>query len=242
MAKKHLKTYGFDGNAPAEFEGKRVTSVYVYQAPVRVWHWVTVLAVLTLCCTGFLIGNPMYPASMGEASAHFLMGYIRFAHFTAGYLLAVGLVVRVYWALVGNHFAREIFLVPVWDPQWWRELLYEAQWYLFLKRYPKKYVGHNPFGQLAMCFFFIFAILMCLSGFALYGEGLGQGSWAAHTFGWVITLVGGNSLALHSWHRLGMWAVVLFIMVHVYAAIREDIMSKQSMISTMVSGFRMFKS
>ena len=29
-------------------------------------------------------------------------------------------------------------------------------------------------------------------------------------------------------------------MVHVYAAIREDIMSKQSMISTMVSGFRMF--
>jgi len=30
-------------------------------------------------------------------------------------------------------------------------------------------------------------------------------------------------------------------MVHIYAAIREDIMSKQSMVSTMISGFRMFK-
>jgi Ni/Fe-hydrogenase 1 B-type cytochrome subunit len=51
----------------------------------------------------------------------------------------------------------------------------------------------------------------------------------------------GNSLDVHSWHRLGMWAILLFVMIHVYAAIREDIMSKQSMVSTMISGFRMFK-
>jgi Ni/Fe-hydrogenase 1 B-type cytochrome subunit len=38
-----------------------------------------------------------------------------------------------------------------------------------------------------------------------------------------------------------MWAILLFVMIHVYAAIREDIMSKQSMVSTMISGFRMFK-
>jgi Ni/Fe-hydrogenase 1 B-type cytochrome subunit len=29
--------------------------------------------------------------------------------------------------------------------------------------------------------------------------------------------------------------------MHVYAAIREDIMSRQSMVSTMLSGWRLFK-
>jgi Ni/Fe-hydrogenase 1 B-type cytochrome subunit len=35
--------------------------------------------------------------------------------------------------------------------------------------------------------------------------------------------------------------MMTFVLVHVYAAIREDIMSRQSLISTMISGWRMFK-
>jgi Ni/Fe-hydrogenase 1 B-type cytochrome subunit len=38
-----------------------------------------------------------------------------------------------------------------------------------------------------------------------------------------------------------MWYLITFIMIHVYVAIREDIMSRQSLISTMISGWRMFK-
>ena len=38
-----------------------------------------------------------------------------------------------------------------------------------------------------------------------------------------------------------MWIIVVFVMLHVYVAIREDIMSRQSLISTMISGWRMFK-
>lgn len=234
-----VKSYGFDGSAPQDL-GQKVVSVYVYEAPVRLWHWLTVLSIITLSITGFFIGRPL-PSVPGEATYQFVMGYIRFAHFAAGYVLAVGLVVRLYWACVGNHHSREIFLVPVWDRAWWKEFFFEVRWYLFLERYPKKYIGHNPVGQIAMASFFWVAILMCLSGFALYGEGLGIDSWAYRYFGWVIHAFGGNSLDVHNWHRLGMWSIILFVMIHVYAAIREDIMSKQSMISTMVSGFRMFK-
>jgi Ni/Fe-hydrogenase 1 B-type cytochrome subunit len=35
--------------------------------------------------------------------------------------------------------------------------------------------------------------------------------------------------------------MVCFVILHVYAAIREDIMGRQSMVSTMVSGHRTFK-
>ena len=60
------------------------TAVYVYEAPVRIWHWVNALAITVLAVTGYLIGSPP-PSLPGEASEHFLMGYIRFAHFAAAY-------------------------------------------------------------------------------------------------------------------------------------------------------------
>ena len=50
-----------------------------------------------------------------------------------------------------------------------------------------------------------------------------------------------NSQDVHTWHHLGMWVIVVFVDVHVYAAVREDIMSRQSMISSMITGERMFK-
>src|SRR6476469_4195598 len=79
----------------------RQTAIYVYEWPVRLWHWVNVAAILVLAVTGSFIASP--PASMpGEASAHFLMGYIRVAHFTAGFIMAICMVGRIYWAFVGN--------------------------------------------------------------------------------------------------------------------------------------------
>lgn len=219
---------------------RRQTAVYVYEAPVRLWHWVSVLCILTLGITGYLIGAPL-PSMPGEASDHYLMGYLRFAHFAAGYVLAIGFVGRIYWAFVGNHHARQLFRLPVTDGAWWREVLHEVRWYLFLEKVPKKYIGHNPLAQLAMFLVFVVGItFMIVTGFALYGEGLGQGSWADLAFGWVIPLFG-QSQDVHTWHRLGMWYIAMFVMVHVYVAIREDIMSRQSMVSTMVGGWRMFK-
>ena len=38
-----------------------------------------------------------------------------------------------------------------------------------------------------------------------------------------------------------MWVMACFVMLHVYAAIREDIMGRQSIVSTMISGYRTFK-
>ncbi len=38
-----------------------------------------------------------------------------------------------------------------------------------------------------------------------------------------------------------MWVILTFVMVHIYVAVREDIMSRQSIISSMISGERLFK-
>lgn len=218
-----------------------IKSVYVYEAPVRVWHWVNALSLVVLAVTGYFIGSPL-PTMPGEASANYLMGYIRFAHFAAGYVFLVGLAGRVYWAFVGNHHARELFTLPVFNRIYWREVITMLKWYAFLIPRPSRYVGHNPLARAAMFFGFLFiSLFMIVTGFALYGEGTQPGSWAHTLFtSWVIPLFG-QSQDVHTWHHLGLWGMAIFVILHVYAAIREDIMGRQSMVSTMISGYRTFK-
>lgn len=220
---------------------KRHTSVYVYEAPVRLWHWVNALAILVLCVTGYLIASPPPSMQIAEATHQFTFGYVRFAHFAAAMVMTVGFFGRVFWAFVGNHHSKQMFYLPVWNRHWWKEVMFELRWYMFLEKEPKKYVGHNPLAQIAMFFFMTVGLtFMIVTGFALYAEGLGAGSWAHAIFGPVIGLVG-NTQVLHSLHHLGMWAILIFVMIHIYAAVREDIMSRQSMVSTMISGHRTFK-
>ncbi len=216
-------------------------AVYVYEAPLRLWHWINAFSIGVLVLTGYFIGSPL-PTMPGEASDHFLMGYIRFAHFSAGYILAVGFLFRIYWAVVGNMHARQIFMPPIRDKAWWDGVWHEVKWYAFVTREPRKYIGHNPLATLVMHVMIVWGLVfMLVTGFALYGEGAGMNSWQYTLFSsWVIPLFG-QSQGVHTWHHLVMWWIICFAIIHVYVAIREDIMSRQSIVSTMISGWRTFK-
>jgi Ni/Fe-hydrogenase 1 B-type cytochrome subunit len=218
-------------------------AVYVWEAPVRLWHWVMMLAMFVLVATGFLIGVPP-PSVGGEATFNFWFGYIRFLHFAAGYIFAVMMVLRIYWAFVGNKYAREIFVVPVslFTARLWKGLVNDVRFYLFLTRDGGRYEGHNPLAAIAMFFMYLLGSLwMILSGFALYGEGTGMNSWQFRFFtSWLQPLVG-DSQALHTWHRVGMWYLILFSMVHMYMVVRQDVFSKETIISTMINGWRVPK-
>ena len=216
-------------------------AIYVYEAPVRLWHWIMTLAIVVLMLTGYFIGQPL-PTLSGEASDHYLMGYIRFTHFTAAYVLIIGFVFRVYWVFVGNPHARQIFLPPIFNGAWWKDVFYEIRWYTFLVKEPKKYLGHNPLATLFMHLMLVWGtVFMIFTGLALYGEGEGMGSWQYRWFSsWVIPLLG-NSQDTHMFHRLGMWYILCFVIIHCYLVIREDIMTRQSIVGAMISGYRMFK-
>ncbi len=216
-------------------------AVYVYEAPVRIWHWVQVFAIFALGVTGYLIGSPP-PSLGGEASDWFLFGWIRYIHFVSAWIVIVGFVFRLYWAFVGNPHAREIFLPPVWRASFWGGVWHEILWYAMVAKEPRKYTGHNPLAVITMHVMYVWGIVfMIVTGLALYGEGTGMGSWQYEWFSsWVIPLFG-QSQDVHTWHHLGMWVIVCFVIIHIYVAVREDIMSRQSIISSMISGWRLFK-
>ncbi len=214
--------------------------VYVYEAPVRLSHWVTAFCICALVPTGYLIGAPL-PAIGGEASNSFLMGWIRTAHFVAAMVLMAMFIVRVYWAFVGNRHSRTIFHIPFWSGAWWKGVLDQAKYYLFLREHPDHWVGHNPLAQFAMFSNYMVALLLLIiTGLGLYAQGYGWGSPWMNAFGWVTTLFG-TPQAVRTVHHVSMWAMILFVMIHFYMVIREDIMSGESVFGVMGSGIRMFK-
>lgn len=215
---------------------------YLIQLPVRIWHWSLVITIPVLIITGYIIGKPWHSLD-GNPTFLFYMGYTRMAHFIAGFIMAIGMFLRLLYAFFGNHYSRQIFVIPIWKKSWWRGLIGDFKWYLFIDKTPHVYMGHNPLAQIGMgaCVFLIF--LMVFTGMGMYIVS-SDNPWLVHTFGWVIDFVywtGGNTLDLHNWHRLGMLCLIAFIIVHIYMVIREEIMGKTTLVSSMFSGFRLIR-
>ena len=215
--------------------------VYVFQLPIRLWHWVTVAAIAVLVPTGYIIGKPWHSLD-GDPTFLFYMGYTRLVHFSAGFTLAVCLVWRALYMFIGNEISRQIFFPPVWRGAWWRDLVADIRWYLFLDRCPRIYMGHNPLAQLGMWSSVALIILMILTGFGMYVTS--SDTSVLQPFRLVLDfayLTGGNSLDLHSWHRLGMLLLMGFIVIHLYMVIREEIMGPTTLVSAMFSGYRLVR-
>jgi Ni/Fe-hydrogenase 1 B-type cytochrome subunit len=170
-----------------------------------------------------------------------MMGYIRMIHFISAMIFAVAFLVRIYWAFVGNHSSRAIFIPPVWNGSWWRGLFDQMAYYLFLKNESELWVGHNPLAQIAMfAMYTLGTLFIIVTGFALYAQQWGWGTTPMNLMGWVFVLFG-DPQQVRTLHHLAMWYLVLFAIVHVYMVFREDIMSGQSVIGTMINGIRMWK-
>ncbi|MFO1324421.1 MAG: Ni/Fe-hydrogenase, b-type cytochrome subunit [Burkholderiales bacterium] len=214
--------------------------LYVYEAPVRIWHWVMMVCMIFLAGTGYLIGSPP-PAIGGEPWDTYFFAWIRMIHFVSAWVFAIAFAVRIYWAFAGNHHARSIFLPPFFTGAWWRGLFGQLKYYLFLRSESDLWVGHNPLAQAAMFFMFTLGTLfMIVTGFALYSQQWGWGQLPMQLTGWVFVLFG-DPQTVRTLHHLGMWYLLLFALIHVYMVFREDIMSGASVIGTMSNGIRMFK-
>jgi Ni/Fe-hydrogenase 1 B-type cytochrome subunit len=209
--------------------------VYLWGWPIRAMHWAAAISIVVLVVTGFYIGRPYFMTS-GEASQHYLMGWMRFLHFLAAGVLVATAIVRVYWLFAGNQFERWTALFPYhWRD--WVNLARQAKAYLTVRpeRAPR-YLGHNPLQQLSYTGLYAVALVMVVTGFAMYGQSRPGGLWY-RLFGWVVPLLGGIQV-VHFVHHVLAWVFVIFFPVHVYLALRADLLERTGTISSIVSGGR----
>ena len=225
-------------NEPIQ-EGK---PIYVFQLPIRIWHWSMVLSFLVLIPTGYIIGKPWHSLD-GDPTYLFYMGYTRMAHFIAGFIITIGLLWRIIFAFFGNKYSRQVIINPFSRKTCWLDLLSDFRWYLFLDRTPREHIGHNPLAQLGMMTCINLLIIMILTGFGMYVQS--SDSVILQPFHLVVDFIywiGDSGRDLHSYHRLGMLFLMCFIIIHLYMVIREEIMGKSTLVSTMFSGFRLLRS
>jgi|ERR1039458_2948580 Ni/Fe-hydrogenase 1 B-type cytochrome subunit len=210
---------------------------YVWQLPIRLCHWVNVLAITTLFATGLYISSPIL-APNGEAWQHFVMGRVRQIHFISGYVLLFSFLVRIYWFYVGNNYARSGFPF-VWRRAWWADLREQAMQYLRLDR-GHVHLGHNALAGLSYTIFVIcLGWFQILTGLALYSESNPGGFWNK-LLGWIIPLFGG-SFRLHMWHHTVAWSFVAFLILHMYIVLYDDRQFKNGLISSMVVGLKFYE-
>jgi Ni/Fe-hydrogenase b-type cytochrome subunit len=209
--------------------------VYLWERPLRFMHWIAAVCIVVLAVTGLYIGRPYFMTS-GEASSHYLMGYVRFTHFATAAVLVMTGIVRFYWLFMGNRFERWGALFPVRESDW-ENLVKMLKFYLLIQ--PEKaprYLGHNPLQQLSYTGVYLVAFLMALTGFAMYGQS-NPGGFIYDTFNWVNALFGGEQIVRFTHHAL-TWVFLIFLPIHLYLAIRADHLERTGTISSIISGGR----
>lgn len=226
-------TAGATTSAPVSQQAEAKETVYVWDMPVRITHWVNVASILVLSLTGYFIANP-FVGTHGPATNQFLMGTIRFIHFTVAFVFTVSVLFRVYWAFAGNKYARWGQFLPARRGRQ-RALVKMVGYYTFLRREPPAEVGHNPLAGVTYIGLYILFGLQIATGFALYSQPFHDGVWKT-LFGWMIVAFGAPVVRLV--HNIIMYLIIAFTIHHVYSAVLIDIEERSGLVSSIVTGYK----
>lgn len=220
-------------------ETRNFKRVMVWELPVRIFHWINVLAIIVLTVTGFIIANPPALLSNAEATNLHTFGIVRFIHFSTAYIFFFVMILRIYWAFVGNQFASWRAFWPFSKKNWnnfWHVLKID----IFLLNEEKRNVkdisiGHNSVATLSYLVMFFIALIQIATGFALYADM--SGWWLPKLFSWVIPLFGGDFM-VRTIHHISMWLFIFFTMVHVYLVFYHDYIEGRGEVSSMFGGYK----
>lgn len=211
----------------------RLEVKYIWELPVRATHWINVVCILVLSVTGLFIGAPQTVALKTD---QYVMGWVRFAHFTAGYTFAISVAARVYWSFVGNEYARWRVFLP-WLTAEGRVKMWEVfSFYSFLSRKVPKEVGLNAMAATAYSLVFLLYLFLIVTGFILYAGAYPHNSVFHVLTGWVTYIV--PLQWLRQAHHLTMWLLVGFVINHIYSGWLFDIRTRGKTISGIFSGYK----
>jgi Ni/Fe-hydrogenase 1 B-type cytochrome subunit len=214
---------------------ERLVRVYVWEMPVRITHWVIFLSILVLSFTGYYLYNPFI---ISRGNSVFLMATMRFTHEITAFVFIAALLVRLYWFFKGNRWAHWRSFLPL--ERWWRHGLWkQLRYYLFLSKDPDSEVGHNPLAAITYLAVYALMLVEVLTGLALYDYVNGLQHSILNWFtGWLPSLIGIRYV--RETHFLIMFALLGFLIHHVYSAVLIGIEERSGLVGGIFSGYKFF--
>jgi Ni/Fe-hydrogenase 1 B-type cytochrome subunit len=224
-------------NGTTTMSQPELVSVYVWEWPVRITHWLIATAIVVLAVTGFYIGRPFITAP-NPATQSYVMGTMKAIHFYAAIVFTLSELSRIAWMFLGNRYARWDQLIPL-DRERRRGLWPWLKFYILAEPKTPKFVGHNPLAGLSYFLVYVLCLVAALTGYALFSMEAGAGS-PMRVFGTLLPFFGGAQTA--RWiHHVIMWLIVLFIVHHIACAFLVSRVTRNGTIDSMFTGFRFVK-
>ncbi len=229
---------------------------YVWDAGTRWFHWINAISVLALMGLGLLILNA---SSFGIPNPG--KALLKTIHVLVGYVFALNLLWRFAWAFLGNPHAR------------WRAILpggkgYFAELRDYCRSYfsssPKRYLGHNPAGRLAVAAMLLLMTIQMLTGLFLAGSDVFYppfGHWIAE---W-IAAPGVDPATLQPYavetynaaayeemrairkplatiHLYSFYGLATLVILHLFAVVLGELRERSSLVSAMIGGSKLLPS
>jgi Ni/Fe-hydrogenase 1 B-type cytochrome subunit len=208
--------------------------IYVWELPVRVTHWLLFFSVLILSATGYYLGNPFISVP-GPAKNHFVMGTVRAIHLYTAIVFSLAVLVRIYWMFAGNRYARLAEFIPLSGRRlrsFWRTFLY----YLFLRRHPDVYQGHDALAAVTYGLVFVIYLVLIATGLALYTVYAPVNS-PFQFFQFLIPMFNGLPMA-RLIHHICMWVVLIFAVIHIYSAVLWSLIEDSGEMDSIFTGYK----
>jgi Ni/Fe-hydrogenase 1 B-type cytochrome subunit len=206
--------------------------VYVWDSVVRSTHWLVACSIAVLSITGVYIGRP-FQSSVGPATPHFLMGWMKVIHFYSAIVFTIALLARLAWFFLGPKQASWRQFIPTTKARW-ANFTKTVRFYVFLSVEPPGAVGHNAVAGLAYTGVFFLYAVMLITGFAMYGASADVSS-PMYVFHGLWAWVGGLQTA-RVVHHVVMWLILGFVVHHIYSALLTAKQERNGEMESIFSG------
>lgn len=217
---------------------RNLLEVYVWEIPVRFFHWINAICIVILCITGYIIGDPPAIQHGTEAVANYWFGWVRLIHFGVAMIFAVNFIVRVYWAFAGNKFANWRNFVPLTKEQWRSIFQTTKVDILLLSKDPVYDIGHNSLAALTYFGLFLIFIAQTITGFMMMFVATNNVMEPVTT--WGLFELNGFFTVRYIHHAL-MWLFILFSIIHIYLVFYHDYIERNGIASSIIGGWKFIR-
>ncbi len=180
--------------------------IYLHPLPVRIWHWLNALGIVTLCLTGVQIRFPEHANIFGSYRSAILL------HNTAGIIVALSFSIWFFYYSMSSRNLAKIYVPDAQDMK--RGLLRQVGFYFFLYFFGRPNPHHatpdnkfNPMQKSAyLAIMFVLMPIVSLTGiFLMNVSPLRE-----------LILAAGGLKTLDMLHYLAACSLGAFLFTHVY--------------------------
>jgi Ni/Fe-hydrogenase b-type cytochrome subunit len=213
---------------------------YVWSAPVRIIHWCVFLSVAVLLVSGlYLAYLPSFISPPGEPVNTFFMAQMRFIHFVAAVVFDICVFISIYLIFFSAFHAPWRELIP--SPTNLKKFFIQLKYYFKLSGERIDYEYEDPVDIISFLSFYTLAILLMLTGFALYAAHYTVGGWwhsVLQFYSETVVSIFGGLKAVHNAHHFLWWLILIWVLIHVYFQFWKTIKFKTGNLDAIFGGYR----